>query len=72
MPTFKQLRKQRIREQLKEQKVNKMSKTLAEQYSSMSEEDWDDELAEAQDNLNKIQATCTESRIIPSTDSIFS
>lgn len=41
MPTFKQLRKQKIKEQLKEQKVNKMSKTLADQYSSMTDEDWE-------------------------------
>ena len=40
MPTFKQLRKQKIKEQLKEQKVNKMSKTLADQYMSMTDEDW--------------------------------
>ena len=53
MPTFKQLRKQRIREQLKEQKVNKMSKTLAEQYSSMSEEDWDELAKNLHEELNK-------------------
>ena len=55
MPTFKQLRKQRIREQLKEQKVNKMSKTLAEQYSFMSEEDWDELAKNLHEELNKEQ-----------------
>ena len=53
MPTFKQLRKQKIKEQLKEQKVNKMSKTLAEKYSSMSEEDWNELAKNLHEELNK-------------------
>ena len=53
MPTFKQLRKQKIKEQLKEQKVNKMSKTLAEQYNSMTEEDWDELAKNLHEELNK-------------------
>ena len=53
MPTFKQLRKQRIREQLKEQKVNTMSKTLAEKYSSMSEDDWNELAKNLHEELNK-------------------
>lgn len=39
---YKKFRKNKIKEQLKEQKVNKMSKELAEQYNSMTEEDWED------------------------------
>ena len=53
MPTFKQLRKQKIKEQLKEQKVNKMSKTLADQYSSMTEEDWEELAKNLHEELNK-------------------
>lgn len=37
---YKQYRKNRIKEQLKAQKVNKMSKTLADQYMNMTDEDW--------------------------------
>ena len=53
MPTFKQLRKQKIKEQLKEQKVNKMSKTLADQYSSMTDEDWDELAKNLHEELSK-------------------
>ena len=37
---YKQYKKNKIKEQLKEQKVNKMSKTLADQYMNMTDEDW--------------------------------
>ena len=53
MPTFKQLRKQKIKEKSKGKKVNKMSKTLAEQYSSMSEEDWDELAKNLHEELSK-------------------
>lgn len=53
MPTFKQLRKQKIKEQLKEQKVNKMSKTLADQYSSMTDENWDELAKNLHEELSK-------------------
>ncbi len=37
---YRQYKKNKIKEQLKEQKVNKMSKTLADQYMNMTDEDW--------------------------------
>ena len=37
---YKKYRKNRIKEQLKAQKVNKMSKSLADQYMNMTDEDW--------------------------------
>ena len=53
MPTFKQLRKQKIKEQLKEQKVNKMSKTLADQFTAMTDEDWEELAKNLHEELNK-------------------
>lgn len=53
MPTFKQLRKQKIKEQLREQKVNKMSKTLADQFTAMTDEDWDELAKNLHEELNK-------------------
>ena len=37
---YRQYKKNKIKEQLKEQKVGKMSKTLADQYMNMTDEDW--------------------------------
>lgn len=51
--SIKKLKKMRIREQLKEQKVNKMSKTLADQYSSMTDEDWEELAKNLHEELNK-------------------
>ena len=50
---YKKYRKNRIKEQLKAQKVNKMSKTLADQYSSMTEEDWNELAKNLHEELNK-------------------
>ena len=44
--SMNKMKKAKIKEQLKEQKVNKMSKTLADQYMNMTDEDWQ-ELAKA-------------------------
>ena len=38
--SMNKMKKAKIKEQLKEQKVNKMSKTLADQYMNMTDEDW--------------------------------
>ena len=51
--SIKKLKKMRIREQLKEQKVNKMSKTLADQYSSMTDKDWDELAKNLHEELSK-------------------
>ena len=51
--SIKKLKKMRIREQLKEQKVNKMSKTLADQFTSMTDEDWDELAKNLHEELNK-------------------
>ena len=51
--SIKKLKKMRIREQLKEQKVNKMSKTLADQYSSMTDENWDELAKNLHEELSK-------------------
>lgn len=51
--SIKKLKKMRIREQLKEQKVNKMSKTLADQFTSMTDEDWDELAKNLHEELSK-------------------
>ena len=38
---YKKLKKAKIRKQLKEQQARKISKELAEQFTTMSEEEWD-------------------------------
>lgn len=49
---YKKFRKNKIKEQLKEQKVDKMSKELAEQYNSMTEKDWEDFAKNLHKSLN--------------------
>ena len=63
MPTFKQLRKQKIKEQLKEQKVNKMSKTLADQYMNMTDEDWQEFAKALHEEMEQAKETKEEGEV---------
>ena len=63
MPTFKQLRKQKIKEQLKEQKVNKMSKTLADQYMNMTDEDWQEFAKALHEEMEQAKETKEEEEV---------
>ena len=38
---YKKLKKTKIKQQLKEQQARKISKELAEQFTTMTDEDWD-------------------------------
>ena len=38
---YKKLKKAKVKQQLKEQQARKISKELAEQFTTMSEEEWD-------------------------------
>ena len=52
---YKKQKKTKIRQQLKEQQARKISKELAEQFTSMADEDWDS-LAEAlHDEMQQIE-----------------
>lgn len=49
---YRKLKKAKIEKQLKEQQARKISKELAEQFTTMSEEEWDN-FAEALHNEMK-------------------
>lgn len=50
---YRKYRKNKIKEQLKKQKVDKMSKSLADQYMNMTDEDWDELAKNLHKELNK-------------------
>ncbi|MFR6599819.1 MAG: hypothetical protein ACLUSV_00670 [Streptococcus sp.] len=60
---YKQYRKNRIKEQLKAQKVNKMSKTLADQYMNMTDEDWQEFAKALHEEMEQAKETKEEGAV---------
>ena len=60
---YKQYKKNKIKEQLKEQKVNKMSKTLADQYMSMTDEDWQEFAKALHEEMEQAKETKEEGEV---------
>lgn len=52
---YKKLKKAKIRKQLKEQQARKISKELAEQFTTMSEEEWDNFAEALHDEMKQIE-----------------
>lgn len=60
---YKQYRKNRIKGQLKAQKVNKMSKTLADQYMNMTDEDWQEFAKALHEEMEQAKETKEEGEV---------
>ena len=60
---YKQYSKNRIKEQLKAQKVNKMSKTLADQYMNMTDEDWQEFAKALHEEMEQAKETKEEGAV---------
>ena len=60
---YKKYRKQKIKDQLKEQKVNKMSKTLADQYMNMTDEDWQEFAKALHEEMEQAKETKEEEEV---------
>ena len=60
---YKKYRKNRIKEQLKAQKVNKMSKTLADQYTNMTDEDWQEFAKALHEEMEQAKETKEEEEV---------
>ncbi len=60
---YKQYRKNRIKEQLKAQKVNKMSKTLADQYMNMTDGDWQEFAKALHEEMEQAKETKEEGAV---------
>lgn len=60
---YKQYRKNRIKEQLKAQKVNKMSKSLADQYMNMTDEDWQEFAKALHEEMEQAKETKKEGEV---------
>ena len=52
---YKKQKKTKIRQQLKEQQARKISKELAEQFTTMSEEEWDNFAEALHDEMKQIE-----------------
>ena len=53
--SMKKQKKTKIRQQLKEQQARKISKELAEQFTTMSEEEWDNFAEALHDEMKQIE-----------------
>ena len=53
--SMKKQKKTKIRQQLKEQQARKISKELAVQFTSMTEEDWDNLAVALHDEMQQIE-----------------
>ena len=60
---YRQYKKNKIKEQLKEQKVNKMSKTLADQYMKMTDEDWQEFAKALHEEMEQAKETKEEGAV---------
>ena len=60
---YKQYRKNRIKEQRKAKKVNKMSKTLADQYMNMTDEDWQEFAKALHEEMEQAKETKEEGAV---------
>ena len=60
---YRQYKKNKIKEQLKEQKVNKMSKTLADQYMNMTDEDWQEFAKALHEEMEQAKGTKEEGEV---------
>lgn len=60
---YRQYKKNKIKEQLKEQKVNKMSKTLADQYMNMTDEDWQEFAKALHEEMEQAKETKEEEEV---------
>ena len=52
---YKKQKKTKIRQQLKEQQARKISKELAEQFTTMSEEEWDNFAEALHEEMKQIE-----------------
>ena len=52
---YRKLKKAKIEKQLKEQQARKISKELAEQFTTMSEEEWDNFAKALHDEMKQIE-----------------
>lgn len=52
---YRKLKKAKIEKQLKEQQARKISKELAEQFTTMSEEEWDNFAEALHDEMKQIE-----------------
>ena len=52
---YRKHKKAKIKQQLKEQKARKISKELAEQFTTMSEEEWDNFAEALHDEMKQIE-----------------
>ena len=52
---YRKLKKTKIKQQLKEQQARKISKELAEQFTTMSEEEWDNFAEALHDEMKQIE-----------------
>ena len=52
---YRKLKKAKIEKQLKEQKARKISKELAEQFTTMSEEEWDNFAEALHEEMKQIE-----------------
>lgn len=61
--SMNKMKKAKIKEQLKEQKVNKMSKTLADQYMNMTDEDWQEFAKALHEEMEQAKETKEEEEV---------
>ena len=61
--SMNKMKKAKIKEQLKEQKVNKMSKTLADQYMKMTDEDWQEFAKALHEEMEQAKETKEEGAV---------
>lgn len=61
--SMNKMKKAKIKEQLKEQKVNKMSKTLADQYMNMTDEDWQEFAKALHEEMEQAKGTKEEGEV---------
>ena len=52
---YKKLKKAKIKQQLKEQQARKISKELAEQFTTMTDEQWDNFAEALHDEMKQIE-----------------
>ena len=61
--SMNKMKKAKIKEQLKEQKVDKMSKTLADQYMNMTDEDWQEFAKALHEEMEQAKETKKEGEV---------
>lgn len=52
---YKKLKKAKVKQQLKEQQARKISKELAEQFTTMTDEQWDNFAEALHDEMKQIE-----------------